>query len=523
MSANRPLVSDRTGVAIASLVILVALLGALLLNHAKSTPELNKHARLSANAQKVLVSTALSLSQKGQVIDAVADVSIVNNGDRALAYIGVACSVPVSVVFHTTRPDPPGPAYSTSATALRSRVMQYRHSLDESLTFQLPDGTRPPLVPACDAAAPPTLPPHRQLSFHLTSPLVLAGQPTVDAATTDVVTTLELGDLPSPGSAPAPIQKTDTIELRTPLQKVASYALESRAELARTSMQFDQLMNDRAAASWIDAQDPSSWGEARLVDYYPITQARWTLTAFNHQFATPLVANATSPASMSVRIPKQAALRPVMVPAALPAGAISHSRDYVASQDLYVGDLVLPSGKVMVGDPVSSDSMLTFDLGLKPGHYPIHVVTGRPRYLGEDWARAAWETLTLSNEPVTHWQPAIPVGHTATELKPGETFQWGTDGGTGGFSSPEAMKVMDASLMKDGDQALYYSLGESEESNSWLWGFLTVDSNTGANVFACESGFGDGGYPVYLGLDANDRPAVLLSDFSVLQVEYSGH
>src|SRR6266567_4235767 len=164
-------------------------------------------------------------------------------------------------------------------------------------------------------------------------------------------------------------------------------------------------MNDRAAASWIDAQDPSSWGEARLVDYYPITQARWT----------------------------------------------------------------------------------------------------------------------LSNEPVTHWQPAIPVGHTATELKPGETFQWGTDGGTGGFSSPEAMKVMDASLMKDGDQALYYSLGESEESNSWLWGFLTVDSNTGANVFACESGFGDGGYPVYLGLDANDRPAVLLSDFSVLQVEYSGH
>ena len=82
---------------------------------------------------------------------------------------------------------------------------------------------------------------------------------------------------------------------------------------------------------------------------------------------------------------------------------------------------------------------------------------------------------------------------------------------------------MDASLMKDGDQAVYYSLGESEEANGWLWGFVTVNQQTGANVFACESGFGDGGYPVFIGLDASNKPAVLLSDFSVLGMEYSGH
>jgi hypothetical protein len=42
-------------------------------------------------------------------------------------------------------------------------------------------------------------------------------------------------------------------------------------------------------------------------------------------------------------------------------------------------------------------------------------------------------------------------------------------------------------------------------------------------VFACESGFGDGGYPVFIGLDAAGKPAVLLSDFGVLGMSYSGY
>jgi hypothetical protein len=82
------------------------------------------------------------------------------------------------------------------------------------------------------------------------------------------------------------------------------------------------------------------------------------------------------------------------------------------------------------------------------------------------------------------------------------------------------MKRMDSSIV--GDMALYDSLGNREEANGWLWAFLTVDSASGANVFACQSGFGDGGYPVFLGLDAANRPAVLLSDFAVLDLTFGG-
>jgi hypothetical protein len=223
--------------------------------------------------------------------------------------------------------------------------------------------------------------------------------------------------------------------------------------------------------------------------------------------------------TVSVQVPSERVSQPVVTDAVVPPGAVSGSRTDIPFQDLYVGDLVLPSGKVMVGDPVYSDEMLLFDLGLRAGRYPVHVVTERPRFLGAEFASPAWEDLVLSNVPITHWVPAVPAGHSAQELKPGEVFQWGTDGGTGGFASPEAMKPMDVSLRSD--LALYGQLGQREEANDWLWGFLTVDPPTGANVFACTTG-GDGGFPVLLGLDAQNRPAALLSDFGFLNMNYSG-
>lgn len=522
MSSARPVISDRAGVAIAALAILSALAGALILTHPKPVAhaDLSKHAQAAVAESGVQLTTTLSLRQTApQVIDVVADVSIVN-GDTAVAYVGINCQNPVSVDFRSTRPDPAGPPYSASASALRDRIMQYRHSLDGSLTFSTqPQDKIPSASSACDQSGPPILAPHQHVAFRLSSPLLVGGTAYVDTQTTNVVSVLELGDPPPPGAPPAPIQPTKTIELKTPLQQVASYALASHAELEATAQRFDSLMKHPDLATWIDTQDPSSWGEARLTDSFK-GDSKWTLTAFNRGYALPLVATGVASKAASVQIPTEPAARPPFVAAVIPAGASERHTGYAEFKDLYVGDLVLPSGRIMVGDPVSSDGMLTFDLGLKAGRYPVHVVTGRPRYMGDDYARAAWEVVTLSDSPVTHWAPAVPAGHNAKELKPGEAFTWGTDGGEGGFASPEAMKPMDASLV--GDMALYDSLGNREEANGWLWAFLTVDSRSGANVFACESGFGDGGYPVFLGLDARNRPAALLSDFAVLDLTFGG-
>src|SRR5438067_2453076 len=81
---------------------------------------------------------------------------------------------------------------------------------------------------------------------------------------------------------------------------------------------------------------------------------------------------------------------------------------------------------------VSRDGMLRLDYALKAGRYPVHIVTARPRY-EEGFEVVAWEENLLRSDPVTHWEPAIPAGHSAKELKPGAVFTFVTDGGGAGF------------------------------------------------------------------------------------------
>ena len=497
---------------------MVIIVGVVALNYGRLAADLSRHVQRSVTDRGIQLTTSLALAERSHVIDVVARVEIVNTGNTTEAYIGISCSNPVTVNFESTRPDPPGPHYSASTSVLRAEVMQDRRSRDGGLTFSTDSSDKPSsTLPPCDDSAPPVLRPHERIGYTMSTPFTINGQWRIDAPTTDVVTRLELGGPPAaqPASLATPIQLTHTIELRISMEQLSSQTSASRADLAITSQRFDAAMKNAVLSAWVDSQDPSSWRAARLADT-STAAAQWTLTAFNRWYAVPLLATGSGSAILNVQVPQEKVVQRPMSTALVPPGAVSGSTTWVPSRDIYVGDLVLPSGRVMVGDPVSSDDMLLFDWGLKAGRYPVHVVTARPRYLGEDWARPAWAVLMLSGEPVTHWAPAVPVGHAMKELPPGDAFTFATDAGTAGFASPETMNRVDA------NSQFYESLANREEANAYLGVLLSVDSQTGTNLFACGSGFGDGGYPVVLGLDAENRPALLLSDFSMLDMDYGG-
>lgn len=504
-------------------VSVLATTAILLVGHERNrqAADVTKHVAAHTSRAGIELQSVVSVTETRAFFDVVADVSIANNSDTPLNYVGTPCYTPADVRFVTTLTAPAGPPYSAAATSLRSHVMDYRRSLNEGLSFTLVKGGT--IAGAqCDESTAPVLPPHVRMKYRMTSPLGPASQPFIDATTTEVLTTLLLGYVPAsmPGQLPPPMRVVDTIEVRTPVSALTDIKTASAADYAVASRHFDLLMKDPRVATWVNAQDPSLWRAARLMDPYP-KAGQWRVEAFNHAWALPLVAAGTDSAVTQVTIPDERWKAAVSTDAVLPGGAASADKLDLPYHDLYVGDLVLPSGKVMVGDIVSGDGMLTFDYGLPPGgRYPIHLVITRPRYVAEDYETVAWEELLLSSSPVVRWEPAIPVGHTAAELKPGELFIWGTDGGQAGFASPEAMKFMDATLL-DPEFGLYGSIGEREEANDWLWGMITVDKTNGANVFATTTG-GDGGFPVLLGVDAQGSPSVLLSDFGNLRMKFSG-
>jgi hypothetical protein len=176
MNANRPSMSDRAGVALAAAAIVVTFAGASAITHLRNPSDPGRHARAAIAGRGVEVTTTLYTTQSGQAIYVIADVSIVNNADKAVAYIGMACSDPVTVEFRSTTPDPAGPPYRSSAAALRARIMQYRRTLDGPLEFadEAPPNATGKMA-GCDESAPPILPPHQRFAYRQRAELVLGG------------------------------------------------------------------------------------------------------------------------------------------------------------------------------------------------------------------------------------------------------------------------------------------------------------------------------------------------------------
>ena len=124
-----------------------------------------------------------------------------------------------------------------------------------------------------------------------------------------------------------------------------------------------------------------------------------------------------------------------------------------------------------------------------------------------------------AGDPVS-WELAVIPGQDPATLKQGEIFGYGVDSGTGCFASAEA-----AEIVSDGDFEAYsdrVSDGLSPSDGVFNASLdVMVDQASGVNVIGFSSGYGDGAYPSYFGLDANGEPLVLLTDFGILDAPAS--
>jgi hypothetical protein len=117
--------------------------------------------------------------------------------------------------------------------------------------------------------------------------------------------------------------------------------------------------------------------------------------------------------------------------------------------------------------------------------------------------RVAFAHVRFSDQPVTRWTDD-PIG-------------FGVDGGTGGIGSAEAVSAATVDSI-DG----YLAAIEAHDVNTWNWANITTDAAHGANVIGFSTGYGDGGYPVYTGFDAQGRVASVVIDLLVVPWRWLG-
>jgi hypothetical protein len=177
------------------------------------------------------------------------------------------------------------------------------------------------------------------------------------------------------------------------------------------------------------------------------------------------------------------------------------------------GELVLPSGRVLAAD-VYLFGQPPFDRLLPAGRHPVFVLRAE-RDAGMDAAAAM---LRVAPGDPVEWEPATTGGVDPGTLDPAAFASYGVDSGTAAFASAEA-----AERLESGDEALWEAYGERIQDQMYpgedeyrLIAEVVVDPVTGGNVIAFASGWGDGGYPAWFGLDADGEPLVLLTDFGIL-------
>lgn len=108
----------------------------------------------------------------------------------------------------------------------------------------------------------------------------------------------------------------------------------------------------------------------------------------------------------------------------------------------------------------------------------------------------------------------VHEGQDTSALKEGHFFGYGVDSGTGCFIDLSAAKVLELKMRENPD---YYEeiIAAMDRTYVSTWSWANIPLGKG-NLVAFSSGFGDGGYASYWGLDAAGEISVVVTDFSVV-------
>jgi Protein of unknown function (DUF4241) len=192
-----------------------------------------------------------------------------------------------------------------------------------------------------------------------------------------------------------------------------------------------------------------------------------------------------------------------------------------------VGNLTVTSGRILACDPLAFWEDKPFTRTVPAGKYPVYVT-----YLWDkdkQYKRVAFARLQfVEGKLPTNWELALQPNQDVTTLGDDELFGYGVDAGTGCFMDADAIDKWKVLVEQRDDVIIRQASGEdipddpisarmrpSDEANLDWWS-MTINEETGLNVIAFTSGFGDGSYPSYWGLDESNQPICLVTDFLVV-------
>ena len=181
-----------------------------------------------------------------------------------------------------------------------------------------------------------------------------------------------------------------------------------------------------------------------------------------------------------------------------------------------MGNVELTSGHIVAADPLAQPDRPAFARTVPAGDYPVR--------LYEAFGRVAAASMRFGEGKPDHWELAVLAGQDPATLKDGEIFGYPVDAGLGCYMDADTLDLIgereaQAQAQKTDADVNYYDdvLASDLDANKGAYALHRPVAGKKGNVAVFWSGWGDGFYPVFWGLDKDGRALVLLTDFSVVE------
>jgi Protein of unknown function (DUF4241) len=204
------------------------------------------------------------------------------------------------------------------------------------------------------------------------------------------------------------------------------------------------------------------------------------------------------------------------------------------------GRLAVPSGRVVACDPAAPGEAEAFERAFAPG---AHAVVLSVAHFEDGDQRVAAAMLVAGEGAVVSWEMALLAGEDVSELAEDEVFGYATESGVGCLLDAEAAARYAEALEADDD--LFGRVSDAFDDSyvdTWSWANVSLEGDDGGaspardgraapdgdaggaqggvaglNLVAFSTGFGDGLYASYFGLDAEGKAVALVTDFALFE------
>lgn len=195
-----------------------------------------------------------------------------------------------------------------------------------------------------------------------------------------------------------------------------------------------------------------------------------------------------------------------------------------------IGNVSLPSGKVVVRDPLVSlnANQSPYFVQAPKGNFPVTIAVVK----SEDWGdRYAVVKVEFTKEKPLVYREALVGIEDLEDVTEDDFFGFGVDAGLGCITDSEVLPSVDKFVDETDVDNLYddyfaelfaqsYKDNPNNQRDAGDWINWKVP-NTSYQIPMFASGFGDGSYPVYFGYDANENICGLYIQFIDVELALS--